>query len=239
MPHTTKCTQCGIQLNIPEGAAGRRLKCPKCGTRFLPDAPNPNAASSSMRPGIPDASLDSKYEVSPLRSRPDPPASSGDPRKGGHGQADMPTASGDLRDTFDLPLLVDDEPAAPRSRQVGDAAALFQEKPGATRRQSAAEARARARRCPTCGGVVPAGMSLCNSCGLNLETGLRIDLDEDLAPAPLIRSAGTPLGVSIIGGLVFLGSVILTLVSLIQASRAEEGTGFLLLTLVFGFGIYA
>jgi len=82
-------------------------------------------------------------------------------------------------------------------------------------------------------------MSLCNSCGLNLETGLRIDLDEDLVPAPLIRSAGTPLGVSIIGGLVFLGSVILTLVSLIQASRADDSTGFLLLSLVFGFGIYA
>jgi hypothetical protein len=192
-----------------------------------------------MRPGIPDASLDSRYEVSPLRSSPDPPASSGDPRKGGHGQADMPTASGDLRDTFDLPLLVDDEPTAPRSRQVGDAEALFKEKPGAPRRQSAAEARARARRCPDCGGVVPAGMSLCNTCGLNLETGQRIDLDEDLAPAPLIRAAGTPLGVSIIGGLVFLGSVILTLVSLIQASKAEGGTGFLLLTVVFAFGIYA
>ena len=77
------------------------------------------------------------------------------------------------------------------------------------RRQSAAEARARARRCPTCGGVVPAGMSLCNTCGLNLETGQRVDLDEDLAPAPVIRTAGTPMGVSIIGGLGFLGSIIL------------------------------
>ena len=219
MPHTTQCTQCGVRLNVPEGAAGRRLKCPKCGTKFLPDAPNPNAASSAMRSGIADASLDSMLDVAALRSNPDLPVSSGEPRKGGHGQADMPTASGDLRDTFDLPLLVDDAPTAHRTRQVGDAEALFQEKPGATRRQSAAEARARARRCPTCGGVVPAGMSLCNTCGLNLETGQRVDLDEDLAPAPVIRTAGAPMGVSIIGGLGFLGSIILALVSLVQAAQ--------------------
>jgi len=151
----------------------------------------------------------------------------------------MPTASGDLRDTFDLPLLVDDEPTAPSKRQVGDAEALFKEKPGAPRRQSAAEARARARRCPDCGGVVPAGMSLCNTCGLNLETGQRVDLDEDLAPAPVIRTAGPPMGVSIIGGLGFLGSIILAVITLVQAARAEERDGVLLLTLVCAFGIYA
>jgi len=165
--------------------------------------------------------------------------SSGGLRGGGHGDTDMPTSSGDLRDTFDLPLLGDDASTAHPTRQVGDAEALFQERPGAKRRPNAAEARARARRCPTCGGVVPAGMSLCNSCGLNLETGQRVDLDEDLVSAPIFRTAGAPLGVSIVGGLGLLGGLILALVSLVQSQKADNGTGFLLLTLVCAFGIFA
>ncbi len=224
---------------MPEAAAGRRLKCPKCGTKFFPDASNPNVASSATTPGIADASLDSMLDVAAIRSNPDLPVSSNELRGGGHGQADMPTASGDLRDTFDLPLLVDDTPTSHPTRQVGDAEALFQEKSVAKRRQGAAEARARARRCPTCGGVVPAGMSLCNSCGLNLETGQRVDLDEDLAPPPMIRTAGAPMGVSIIGGLGFLGSIILAFITLIRALKADEGTGFFLLMLVCVFGIFA
>ena len=82
-------------------------------------------------------------------------------------------------------------------------------------------------------------MSLCSSCGLNLETGQRVDLDEDLAPAPILRTAGAPMGVSIIGGLGFLSSVILAVITLIRSLKAEEGTGFLLLTLVCVFGIFA
>jgi len=239
MPHTTQCIKCGVRLNVPLGAQGKRLKCPQCGTRFLPDGPNPNAASSAMRSGIADASLDSMMDVAAIRSNPDLPVVKGDPRKGGHGNADMPTSSGDLRETFDLPLLVDDSPTSQPTRAVGDAEALFQERPGPARRQGAAEARARARRCPDCGGVVQAGMSLCNTCGLNLETGQRVDLDEDLTPAPMHRNTGAPLGVSIIGGVGFLGSVILTLNSLIRSVKGQEGTGFLLLTLVCVFGVFA
>ena len=35
MPRTTQCNQCGIILNLPENAGGKRLKCPKCGTKFV------------------------------------------------------------------------------------------------------------------------------------------------------------------------------------------------------------
>ena len=138
MPHTTQCTQCGIRLNVPEEAAGRRLKCPKCGTKFLPDAPNPNAASSAMRPGIADASLDSMLDVAAIRSNPDLPVSSGELRKGGHGQADMPTASGDLRDTFDLPLLVDDDAHRPSDATGRGRGGII---PGQTRRDATPECR--------------------------------------------------------------------------------------------------
>jgi hypothetical protein len=47
------------------------------------------------------------------------------------------------------------------------------------------------------------------------------------------------MGVWIIGGLCFLGSIVLTLVSLVKSLRVEDGTGFHLLTLVCLFGIYA
>ena len=31
MPRTTQCDHCGVILNLPDSAAGKRLKCPKCG----------------------------------------------------------------------------------------------------------------------------------------------------------------------------------------------------------------
>src|SRR2546429_591121 len=86
---------------------------------------------------------------------------------------------------FDLASKVVPKSSNAGSRPVGDALALFQDSPkAAPRRLGAAEARAQARRCPTCGGVVPAGMSLCQTCGLDLETKTRVSLDDDLAPPP-------------------------------------------------------
>jgi len=263
MPRTIACKHCGVRLNLPEGAAGKRLKCPKCGEKFLAEAPDLNAASTA--PGIADASLATTLSLPQMQSNPDLPTDSGvragtgtnpDLPKGsgvrpkggtksdlpmtgaelrarGHGDVDLPTASGDLRDTFDLPLLVDDN--APG--QTADATSLFTEKPNATRRVGAAEARARARRCPTCGGVVPAGMAICSSCGLNLETGMRVELDDDLLPVAAPRAAGPPMGVSIVGGLCLLGSFVLAVVSFGQWLRNLDG--FQYLALVCVFGIYA
>ena len=56
---------------------------------------------------------------------------------------------------------------------AADVLALFQDEPKTNRKPKGAEARAKARRCPDCGGVVGVGMSLCNTCGLDLDTGQR------------------------------------------------------------------
>src|SRR5262249_14766857 len=132
----------------------------------------------------------------------------------------LPTVAGDVRETFD-PLLLDEvatgaksgtaakpkSVAASAGRTEADALGLIQDSPRRTpRRQNAAEARSQSRRCPTCGTVVPSGMSLCSRCGLDLESGTRVSLEDDLGPPPPPRTEGLPLPVTIIGGIALLGS---------------------------------
>jgi hypothetical protein len=220
MPRTIQCPQCGVVLNVPEAAAGRRLKCPKCATKFSADGgpPPPGPASSTT-----------------LRARGAGlsfPGSSIPPS-----EPDMPVASGSLREQFDLPLLSEDTPAAARPAAQGDVSDLFREDPPGRRKTTQAEARSRDRRCPTCGGVVPRGMSLCSTCGLDLETGRRIDLTEEIeVPAPM-RRPPPPLGAYVVGGLSIFVAVLFAIISLLRWSGGE--TGYLFLFVVCLFGIYA
>jgi hypothetical protein len=161
----------------------------------------------------------------------------------------LPTGSGEVREVYAVPLLNEAgggakaatkaptaagaKPAA-ASKQVADAHALFDDGPKKpARRPSAAEARSRARRCPTCGGVVPVGMSLCSTCGLDLETGTRVSLEDDLAP-PAPRKPSLPLPISILGGISFLGSVILTIATTLLWLRGFEGVQYFVPICLFG-----
>src|SRR5579875_3699668 len=93
MPRTSQCPQCGVVLNVPEAAAGRRLKCPKCATKFAADGgPPPGGPSSSS---LPTRGMASSITL--------PPAALDD--------LDLAVAPGSLRETFDLPLLGEDPPA--------------------------------------------------------------------------------------------------------------------------------
>jgi hypothetical protein len=158
----------------------------------------------------------------------------------------LPTTSGEVQE-FDVPLLEEvpvgagtGSAAVPRSsgagsRPVGDARALFQDNPkSAPRRVGAAEARAQARRCPTCGGVVPAGMSICQTCGLDLETKTRVALDDDLAPPPAPRGPALPLSVGIVGGVCLLASAILTLATLVLWLQGSPGLQYFVPVCLFG-----
>ncbi|MDR3633301.1 MAG: hypothetical protein P4L84_05645 [Isosphaeraceae bacterium] len=209
MPRTTKCTSCGTVLNIPAEAAGKRLKCPKCGTKFHADV----ASSGTI----------STHDATPA----DP--SSQEIRRG-HGDLDLPTSSGDLRETFDLPLLgelaAETRPAkATPARPANDALALFEDGPPkpTSRRPAGAEARSKARRCPTCGGHIPVGMSICQTCGLDLETGMRVGLDDDLAPPPPVASSSLPLHVMLVGGICALGGGLLAAYSAYQSIEGQPG----------------
>jgi hypothetical protein len=171
-------------------------------------------------------------------------------------EARIPQGDQDLRDTFspDM-LLADDAPPSPRppsqtnAPAVADAAGLFDDEPRAAKRKpNIAEAKRKPRRCPSCGGVVPAGMSLCR-CGLDLDTGQRSVMDEVLegmVAAP--RRESTPLFI-IVPGVVMLGIFsVLSIAALILSSqtvtKADDGwlsprNGYLLLAAVGAFGIYA
>jgi hypothetical protein len=220
-----------VILNLPDHvAAGKRLKCPKCATRFVvsPD----DASSLSTLPGQADAANTSFDLEKRPPSREDLP---------------IPTSEGDLRDTFDLPLVSGGGREAERGEMsvgsvTADAAALFKDDGPSRRRPTAAEARARGRRCTHCGGGVPQGMSLCPTCGTDQESGMRVGLEDDLAPPPPPRPQGPPLHVAIVGGVCATGGLILTLLSVIQSTQSEsslQNYTCLVLALVSGFGVYA
>lgn len=215
MPRTIQCTQCGIVLNVPDQAIGKRLKCPKCGTKFAtsPDAEG-SPGSTYVLPSTKPPS--SQEEISARRSS----------------SETLPTAAGDLRDTFDLSSMT--EVAGPPGsrmvttavagpKQTADALALFNDPPKEKRRLKPAEERSKVRRCPTCGGVVPAGMSICSKCGLDLESGTRVTLDDDLSPALPPPSTTIPLPIAIIGGVSFLASLIFTIATLSLWFRGADG----------------
>jgi hypothetical protein len=228
MPRTIQCPNCGVVLNVPEAAAGRRLKCPKCATKFTASGepvPPPSSGQLPSASGMGSGMSDPSTVTLPSTGR-------------GHGDFDLPTASGNLRDTFDLPLLGEDLPSSGLAPMAADPLSLLKPEPQVRRKPNAAESRAQNRRCPTCGGIVPRGMSLCNTCGLDLETGTRIDLTEDLdvIPAPP-RQVGPTIGGWIVGGLSICASVIFSIVSLIQWSAGEPG--YLFLIPVCFFGVYA
>jgi hypothetical protein len=223
MPQTITCPQCGAVLNLPDVPPGKRLRCPKCQARFAAGAPGSAAGASTI--GIADANVSSTI------IRP------------GILDGDLPTAPGDLREMFDLPMMMGEAegPAASPPTGAADAAALLRE-PAPAKRVGAAERRSQARRCPTCGSVVPAGMSLCSRCGLDLETGTRIDFMEDLEPPSLPRRpTGPPLGVAIVGGLAAMAGAILGLVSVWLYAKTKDPSkwGFLLLALLCAFAVHA
>ena len=228
-----RCPHCSIELNLPASALGRRLKCPKCEQKFTA----PDATSSA---NIPAARSGGSSSYLPTRE-----GSSGSqdlPTLGGHSSGDfeLPTSLAPLRETFDLPLLDEVAPAgrpkAPAAAPAGDAMALFQDEPKTKRKLRGAEARSQARRCSSCSSIVPAGMSLCSRCGLDLDTGQRVaplEIYEDEAPA-LRRQETPPIGVLLVGSLCLLGFLLLAMVSLVHWTKGAQGAQFLLVIWLFG-----
>jgi len=229
MPRTILCQKCGVVLNLPAAvSAGKRMKCPKCGHRFA--ISEKDASSESTVAGDTDADLVSSRDFGKR-----PPS---------HDNLPVPAGDKDLRDLFDLPLgtAASIEKSAVESKKpvVSDAEALFQEPSVRKKKSTGAEARAQARRCVSCGGFVPKGMSICTACGVDQDTGMRVGLDDDLVPPPP-AATGPPLHIAITGFLCGLASLLLLVLSLIQSVRGQAGPtqyGWLCLALVSAFGIY-
>ena len=160
---------------------------------------------------------------------------------------DLPSATseGDLRETFDLPLTSGRE--AERGEAVSGAPPptrppFFRRSRGIEDDASrAAEARSKARRCVHCGSGVPQGMSICQTCGTDQETGMRVGLEDDFAPPPPPRAQGPPLHIAIIGGLCGTAALILMLAGVIKSTQAQsspENYAWLALASVSAFGIF-
>ncbi len=139
---------------------------------------------------------------------------------------------------LDIPLLGDEPelPTTPGSR-VADVAALFKDDPPVSRnRRPTAETRKESRRCPSCSEIVPRGMSLCGRCGLDLDTGQRVEIEEYLDETPMtVADPGPPVAVLMIGLLTLIVSLLLAGLSIFQL----DGLGRLCLTPVCLFGAFA
>lgn len=232
MPRTIHCKQCHAVLNLPVSiAAGKKLRCPRCGVKFM--VSQKEASSESTAPGIADAAASaSAFEI--------------DKRKRDLADLPMSLADGDLRDTFNLPLMsgrdLESSQVASSDRETGDAAALFTDQPSLRRKKTAADARRVARRCSFCGGLVPQGMSICSACGTDQESGLRVGLDDDLAPPPPPPAPGPPIHVLLVGGLCTAGGVTLAILSVVRSAHTHsqlENASWLCLALVAVFGVFA
>ena len=234
MPRTIRCINCAVKLNLPENVASRRLKCPKCGARF--QATESDLSAASTMPGISDARFDSLSGLVPVPK--DLPDSGLVPVPKDLPEGPLPIAAGDLRETFELPMMTeaDTSGGSRPAREVADALALFETKATAKRLRGA-EARAQNRRCPTCGRVVAAGTSLCHGCGLDLDTGTRIDLDYDLVQAPPPPDESIPIDIAAVGGTCLLAGAALGIFALTQWKEWLDGMEFL--ALVCAFAVYA
>jgi len=255
MTLTIQCPQCGVVLNVPEAAAGHRLKCPHCAAKF--SAPMLNPGDSAIEGSSPTSSLfptgrgpGSSGSVEHPAKRQGSGGSVDLPVQRGGLDFDLPTSSGPLRDTFELPMLGGDStakpvpPARPAAKAatpaVADAMDLFRDEPKSARRPKGAEARAQARRCTSCSNVVPAGMSLCSLCGLDLDTGRRIapiEIAEEEEMPDAYRPAAPPMGLLFVGSLSAVGFLLLSLASLVTWLKGMDGLQYLLL--IWLFGLYA
>jgi len=77
-------------------------------------------------------------------------------------------------------------------------------------------------------------MSICGSCGLDLETGLRVGLDDDLAPPSPVRAETLPIPIGVIGGVCLLASLIFTITTLSFWLGGREGYQYFIPLCVFG-----
>jgi hypothetical protein len=217
-------------LNLPASVnAGKRVKCPKCGHRFA--ISESDASSESTLAGDADVDITSSREFGKR-----PPS---------RDNLEVAPGDKDLRDLFELPLgtgaSIEKSAVAEPKAVLSDAEALFHDSAPRRRKPMGAEARAQARRCVACGGFVPMGMSICGACGVDQDTGMRVGLDDDLAPPPAPAPSGPPLHIAITGFLCGLTSALLLVLALVQSVRGEPGLtqyAWLCLALVSAFGIF-
>ena len=119
------------------------------------------------------------------------------------GDFDLPTmptsGGGDLRESFDLPMMTEAAPARPGGKSASGVRRRGARPP--TRRRcsktprSPAARRPGPRRARRPGAAIAAASCrpvcrLCQKCGLDLDTGVRVDLTDDLSPPPPPKPPG-------------------------------------------------
>jgi hypothetical protein len=80
-------------------------------------------------------------------------------------------------------------------------------------------------------------MSICQSCGLDLETGRQVDLLDDLGPAPLVRNESLPIPIAVLGGICAAMSAALAVAALVAWNGGRDGLQYFIPVALFG--VYA
>jgi predicted Zn finger-like uncharacterized protein len=96
------CTNCHAKIKVPDNAAGKKGKCPKCGTDFtVPSASNPAPPTMAAPPGLSPLTIDAPPSSPPTNLASAPPSYAG--------YSVPPRAE-------DLPRYDDDEAESPHHR---------------------------------------------------------------------------------------------------------------------------
>lgn len=251
-----KCPRCTTTFRVGDLGAIPRSSQPGVdmarpssspSTNEVPKRPSPSKTdlprrppTSADEPDLPVISGDLRDQFSlPLLEedddRPKPPKPKPRPRPS---SGAIPTAGAKAPSSGVIPTV----PSGPSAYAEADAAALIEDdEPIRPRRKTGAEARFTNRRCG-CGGVVPAGMSICPRCGLDLETGVRDTSFDLLDEAPPLPPPSAPFGVMVVSltsAIVGAGLAVASIALYVFQAEAPFRWGFLLLAAVSAFGVFA
>ncbi|WP_161602347.1 MJ0042-type zinc finger domain-containing protein [Tautonia marina] len=259
-----KCPRCTTTFRVGDAGSTARPSQPSVDTATAVSSPSSNHVprrppSDSDAPGRPAVPPVSSRRPPSDDDEPDLPVISGDLRD----QFNLPLLFEEDEDRPASPPKPSppkpkpaEPPAQPPSSGVfptapaegpspyaeADAAGLIEDdEPVRPRRKTGAEARFTTRRC-SCGGVVPAGMSICPRCHTDIETGQRDEEFDLLDEPPPLPPPPTPFGVLIVGftsALVGAGLAIASIALYFVQSGLPYRWGFLLLAAVSAFGVFA
>jgi hypothetical protein len=163
----------------------------------------------------------------------------------------MPVVGSDvLRESFDPHLLLEDDrpkvslpspakpsqPARPVLPEHAEVAELFADSDSQPRPRQAAESRQKPRVCPDCGGMIPVGMSLCQVCGYDYDSGGKVDLVDIVDEVPeLLPPPGPPFMLLMLGVMTLMCAAAGFVISLI----ALDGVGRISVAALCLYGVFA
>ncbi len=183
-----QCEACSARYKVPAATIGKRTRCKKCGTAFTidpPDQPKPGleqSAAPEQTPDEPPISFECEVCGATLKAR-----------AAAIGKRVRCKSCGGIQTV----------PEPPEPGGVGDDDVWGALAEGQAVQLAPADDSTTGRPCPSCGGSMPGGGTLCTACGYNIQTGIAAAPSVTRDPTTAQRSSEgflNKLGVRVILG---------------------------------------